>query len=255
MKKFLFIFYLGENDSYDCFGIVNQLMNIDGIDILFMTENNKFYLQYNKILYQQNNIILVKIDQEKRLLEIIKNFLQKYSAFFLINNTKIIIKKEYTNNFFDKIQKEQKPILLLDNNNQNIGTVFSLKELIKSKLYLNTDNQKISSSLMDSHFAKISQNFLNSFSITTTKKDKTKEKDSVFYEDHKCVFSLLLGNEDIVDSMTYLNKNNNKIYHIKSNISGIIIGYSGEKMSVEWLIENRKLRLNYTKKNEVYIPD
>jgi hypothetical protein len=247
MKNILYTFIFQDHkDSYDCVGLCSQIKKTNSGNILAIFDNKEcFDIYKEQILIEKEYISYI----EKRTIsiqEILKKYYHKYKYFFISKYTKVLINQNYIHN-----ENLTKPTVFLEEKDI-LGVVFSLESLLKSNLII--DN--IINNNIDEKFFNIQRHNLP---IKTLKVKNNKEIQNVnqtkniLYENQLCLFAFLQGSDNLVDSMCYFNKNNNKIYSVNNNVMGEVIYYDTENLKINWKITEKISKVyEYIKNENIY---
>jgi len=103
-----------------------------------------------------------------------------------------------------------------------------------------------------------SKKLLEDISFQATPLSNVINNTSVIYEDKNCIFAKFssVKSIELVDSFIYINKNNNKIYNIDNNIIGHLLDRTGNKIVIEWQLNDSKkqiLHYAYNDALKIYI--
>ena len=128
------------------------------------------------------------------------------------------------------------------NNIENLSVIIS-KDKLTEYLRENLDIAKIQTRIRTNQEIKKTP-LLKAVSVNLAIEYKDQP---TLYEDNLCIFAKFLGSSDLIDSMVYINKINNRVYNIANNFAGNYMVLSDGMVRIAWnksVQENIKYWLN-----------
>lgn len=208
---------------------------------------------YYNYFIDHNNYI--KFYNTNLIKDIIGNDLQKYNWYAILSNN-CLYGNEYvqeTKSIVDNHSNDNAFIVLPSNTkNLNQKTIIVNREKIIEYIRLNLKIEDIYSRYNTDNII----TYTSFQSIDVSFNDNIETKNALYSDDY-CIFAKFAGESDILTSMVYINKMNNRAYNIVNNIMGYVSDQSNNMITIEWQLNNNtenpiktiKYKLDYLTKS------
>lgn len=185
--------------------------------------------------YFINHTDKLKLYDTDKIQMVCKDHINKYQYFVILSNTCL-----YNQKYHEELTK------ICRNINDTTIVYPQNSEQIKDKTII-VNKQKIIEylpgdfSIQDLQNLYLTNNQIAKVaSFQSVSMDYTVNHNNTLYVDDYCIFGKFTNNNNygLLDSMAYINKNNNRVYNIVNNIIGYVTQQSDDTITIEWQTDN-----------------